>query len=221
MRRADGRAGEGRRGAARRARAAGADGRGKKRRKACVARRIVEAPSCENGNAIIDRSGNSFLCLIHGARALFCCSPRSRRSGGMSPVVAPDRAPGGCRLVSAASLLVLRGASSSPRRCSPRSALVGLNARSGRLEFRPRPGARRGGMSPVRSAMIEMELDHGTGAMNGTILAGPLQGRSLDTLTRPDCESLPPCLSRRSGRRAPVRGVSGPPVCRMASGRRG
>ena len=44
--------------------------------------------------------------------------------------------------------------------------------------------------SRVRSAMIEMELDHETGAMDGTILAGPLEGRTLDTLARPACEDL-------------------------------
>ena len=37
-------------------------------------------------------------------------------------------------------------------------------------------------MSRVRSAFIEMELDHDTGAMRGTILAGPHVGQSLDAL---------------------------------------
>jgi hypothetical protein len=51
---------------------------------------------------------------------------------------------------------------------------------------RPRPPK----SSCVRSAMIEMELDHDTGALRGTILAGPDEGRSLDQLTRPQCEAL-------------------------------
>ena len=52
------------------------------------------------------------------------------------------------------------------------------------------------GVSRVRSAMIEMELDHATGAMSGTILAGAQEGRSLDTLARPACEELyRQCLS--------------------------
>lgn len=42
----------------------------------------------------------------------------------------------------------------------------------------------------VRSAMIEMELDHESGKMRGTILAGPDEGKSLDSLTRPQCESV-------------------------------
>jgi hypothetical protein len=39
-----------------------------------------------------------------------------------------------------------------------------------------------GQVSRVRSAFVEMELDHDTGAMRGTILAGPHVGQSLDTL---------------------------------------
>ena len=41
---------------------------------------------------------------------------------------------------------------------------------------------RSGQVSRVRSAFIEMELDHDTGAMRGTILAGPHVGQSLETL---------------------------------------
>ena len=42
-----------------------------------------------------------------------------------------------------------------------------------------------GGVSRVRSAMIEMELDHATGAIRGMILAGKDEGKRLDALTRP------------------------------------
>jgi hypothetical protein len=49
-------------------------------------------------------------------------------------------------------------------------------------------GARK--VSCVRSAMIEMELDHESGKMRGTVLAGPDEGKSLDALTRPQCEAL-------------------------------
>jgi hypothetical protein len=38
--------------------------------------------------------------------------------------------------------------------------------------------------------MIEMELDHATGALSGTVLAGPLEGRALNSLTRTQCEAL-------------------------------
>ena len=39
-----------------------------------------------------------------------------------------------------------------------------------------------GQTSRVRSAFVEMELDHDTGAMRGRILAGPHEGASLDVL---------------------------------------
>ncbi len=42
----------------------------------------------------------------------------------------------------------------------------------------------------VRSAMVEMELDHETGKMRGVILAGPDTGKWLDDLTRPQCEAF-------------------------------
>ena len=55
---------------------------------------------------------------------------------------------------------------------------VGLPASLGR-RTRPSPGA----VSPVRSAAIEMELDHETGAMRGTMLAGAFAGRALEDLS--------------------------------------
>ena len=50
------------------------------------------------------------------------------------------------------------------------------------------PGADK--VSRVRSAMVEMELHHDSGAMEGTILAGPLAGGRLADLTRPQCEEI-------------------------------
>ena len=42
-----------------------------------------------------------------------------------------------------------------------------------------------GQVSRVRSAFLEMELDHDTGAMHGRIIAGPRVGTSLDALAVP------------------------------------
>ncbi|MEA2933763.1 MAG: hypothetical protein QOD74_409 [Variibacter sp.] len=42
-----------------------------------------------------------------------------------------------------------------------------------------------GQVSRVRSAFVEMELDHDTGAMSGRILAGPYEGSTLDALNIP------------------------------------
>ncbi|MFO1126588.1 MAG: DnaJ domain-containing protein [Methylocystis sp.] len=59
--------------------------------------------------------------------------------------------------------------------------LMGL--RGGRLLGFKNAGA--GGVSRVRSAMIEMELDHSTGAIRGVVLAGQHEGAHLDSLARP------------------------------------
>jgi DnaJ domain len=42
-----------------------------------------------------------------------------------------------------------------------------------------------GRVSRVRSAFLEMELDHDTGAMRGFVLAGRFEGKSLDTIDSP------------------------------------
>jgi hypothetical protein len=47
-----------------------------------------------------------------------------------------------------------------------------------------------GRRSTVRSAMLEMNLDHATGELTGIVLAGPFQGRPLQTLSRAECLDL-------------------------------
>lgn len=64
--------------------------------------------------------------------------------------------------------------------------LMGLRAPSGMRNA----GAGSSGVSRVRSAMIEMELDHATGAISGTVLAGKHEGRPLSSLTRPSLLEL-------------------------------
>ena len=74
-----------------------------------------------------------------------------------------------------------------------------------------------GRVSTARSAMIEMRLDHDSGAMTGTVLAGAYAGRALETLSRPELlRSSPGARARRSRRRQPARDLSRPPVCRLA-----
>ena len=45
-------------------------------------------------------------------------------------------------------------------------------------------------VSRVRSATIEMELDHATGVMSGLVLAGPFEGAALAQLDRDSLEAL-------------------------------
>src|SRR3954447_24988948 len=47
-----------------------------------------------------------------------------------------------------------------------------------------------GQVSRVRSAFLEMELDHDTGAMRGVILAGPREGTRLEALDVPTLVAL-------------------------------
>ncbi|MES0809184.1 DnaJ domain-containing protein [Roseibium sp. SCPC15] len=54
--------------------------------------------------------------------------------------------------------------------------------------YKPRKSA--GQRSRVRTAMVEMELDHDSGAMTGTVLAGGFQGRRLDELSNEELHTF-------------------------------
>ncbi|WP_293800529.1 DnaJ domain-containing protein [uncultured Bosea sp.] len=57
----------------------------------------------------------------------------------------------------------------------------------------PTPGA----TSKVKSALLEMELDHDSGAMAGRVTAGPYAGQALDSLSMSDLAALMrDCLTR-------------------------
>ncbi|MFN3349006.1 DnaJ domain-containing protein [Pseudorhodoplanes sp.] len=55
-----------------------------------------------------------------------------------------------------------------------------------------------GQVSQVRSAFVEMELDHDTGAMRGRILKGRMEGVTLDALDVPALMSLLPEVDEES-----------------------
>jgi len=55
-----------------------------------------------------------------------------------------------------------------------------------------------GQVSQVRSAFVEMELDHDTGAMRGRILKGRMEGVTLDALDVPALMSLLPEIDEES-----------------------
>jgi hypothetical protein len=57
-------------------------------------------------------------------------------------------------------------------------------------------GASPGRASTARSPMIEMRLDHDTGAMTGRVLAGAYAGRAVETLSRPELIALRQELAR-------------------------
>jgi DnaJ-domain-containing protein 1 len=60
----------------------------------------------------------------------------------------------------------------------------------GPASFSARMNRSTGQVSKVRSQFVEMELDHDTGAMTGTILAGQHAGTALDALDVPTLLSL-------------------------------
>jgi hypothetical protein len=102
---------------------------------------------------------------------------------------------GGALGLVGAVLLLLRG------RVGLAAALAGMAASfAGWRSFGPAwtsfrtagggAGARPGRVSTARSATIEMRLDHDTGAMSGSALAGAYAGRALEGLTRPELTGL-------------------------------
>ena len=60
----------------------------------------------------------------------------------------------------------------------------------GSAPFGQRTSKSAGQVSRVRSAFLEMELDHDTGAMHGSLVAGRLAGASLDALDLPTLVAL-------------------------------
>lgn len=89
---------------------------------------------------------------------------------------------GGVVALAVAGLLIFRGRLDLGLALGAFGAwLMGLGAPQGLGNA----GAGGHGVSRVRSAMIEMELDHSTGAIRGMVLAGRHEGKPLDSLTRP------------------------------------
>jgi hypothetical protein len=62
--------------------------------------------------------------------------------------------------------------------------------RFGGRSFGKPGGMAGGGVSTLRTAMIEMRIDHVTGAMHGTVLAGTFMGRELDPMTEAELSAL-------------------------------
>ena len=100
---------------------------------------------------------------------------------------------GGVATLAAAAFLLLRGQMEAAVAVGGFGLyLLGLANPPGFARMFSKVGAAPGAdkVSRVRSAMIEMELHHDSGAMEGTILAGPLAGGRLADLTRPQCEEI-------------------------------
>ena len=62
--------------------------------------------------------------------------------------------------------------------------------RFGAKSFGGLGGSSAGAVSTLRTAMIEMRIDHATGQMRGTVLAGNFAGRELELMTKAELASL-------------------------------
>ena len=121
--------------------------------------------------------------LLYGARLFARANPKV--------LAKAVKRGGGALSLAAAGLLLLRGRIDFALGLGGLGVwLLGWSAGPGFYGFRWPGGGARSRLSRVRSAMIEMELDHASGAMQGTVLAGALEGSKLASLTRPQCEAL-------------------------------
>lgn len=122
------------------------------------------------------------LILLWSVKTLARADPKGLVRGA--------RLAGGVAALGGAAFLVARGQVS----IGIPLGLTGLGL-LGWLPFGPASFGQRanktgGQVSRVRSAFLEMELDHDTGAMNGRLLAGRLAGASLDALDLPTLVAL-------------------------------
>jgi len=133
--------------------------------------------------------------FIAGLVALYLLLVGIRRFGRLTPASAAAivRNGGAVAVLAVAGFLLLRGNVTGAATLAAIAASLGLFGNRGRLAsvfggagF----GARRGRVAAARSATIEMRLDQDSGAMSGTVLAGPQRGRDLDSLTRAECLTL-------------------------------
>ena len=130
--------------------------------------------------------------LIAGLFLLYLLLAGIKQFARLSPAVAAKIVRGGGGVIGllGALLLVLRGS------LGPASLLASLAlglagwGKFANIGAMFQTVGARGRSSTARSAMLEMTLEHSSGDMTGTVLAGAFQGRKLESLARPDCVSL-------------------------------
>ncbi len=141
--------------------------------------------------------------FVIGLILLFLLLSAIKQFGRMdaAAVARAIRQGGGILGLIGAALLLLRG------RVALAAALAGMAASfAGWRNFGPswtafraasgRAGAKPGRVTTARSAMLEMRLDHDSGVMSGSVLAGAYAGRAIESLSRPEILALHGELSR-------------------------
>ncbi len=133
------------------------------------------------------------ISLLYGVMALLAFWWVSRLYARANPalLVKVVKRAGGLSLLALAVLMMFRGRMDMALLIGGAGAwLMGWSI--GGIPGLGRGSANRtqGSTSRVRSALIEMELDHDTGDMRGTVLAGGFSGRALDSLDEAELQAL-------------------------------
>jgi hypothetical protein len=124
----------------------------------------------------------ALLIMLWAVKGLARADPKGLARGA--------RLAGGVAALGGAAFLVARGQAA----IGIPLGLTGLGLLGwlpfGSAPFGQRTSKSAGQVSKVRSAFLEMELDHDTGAMHGSLVAGRLAGASLDALDLPTLVAL-------------------------------
>ena len=139
----------------------------------------------QRGRAEAARADEIAMTLLFGLAALAVLLWMAQKYLQADPrkLAAMLKLSGGIALLGFAALLAVRGQYRASRcRLRPSGSACSAGCRSARPGFGARTQKSTGQVSRVRSAFLEMELDHDTGAMRGVILAGPREGTRLEAL---------------------------------------
>jgi hypothetical protein len=143
------------------------------------------------------------VSLLYGVAVLILVWWLAKLFAGANPKVLARLAKtgGGVAALGVAGLLMVRGRMDMAIFLGGVGAwLLGWSATGPggiRFPWADRSGPTPGATSKVKSTLLEMELDHDSGAMVGTVTAGPYAGRALDSLDMAELAALMrDCLTR-------------------------
>ncbi|MCA0419967.1 MAG: molecular chaperone DnaJ, partial [Proteobacteria bacterium] len=143
------------------------------------------------------------MSLLYGVAVLILVWWLAKLFAGANPKVLARLAKtgGGVAALGVAGLLMVRGRMDMAIFLGGVGAwLLGWSATGPggiRFPWADRSGPTPGATSKVKSALLEMELDHDSGAMAGTVTSGPYAGRALDSLDMAELAALMrDCLTR-------------------------
>lgn len=143
------------------------------------------------------------MSLLYGVAVLILVWWLAKLFAGTNPKVLARvmKTVGGVASLGVAGLLMVRGRMDMAIFLGGVGAwLLGWSATGPggiRFPWADRAGPTSGATSKVSSALLEMELDHDSGGMTGSVTAGTLAGRTLDSLTTAELSALMrECLAR-------------------------